>query len=346
VTGDDSAPTFTGWTVFGSGVKTAYRDYAKHGLVSIRTKTTSAVSERIQQCIPASPSTAYYMSYNSKTLSGTPNIYLQAAEYSDVGCSAYVTYHVITSGPQEDDEHGGTFTTNVATNSILFDMYAPHNSIGDILIDSVSLKAGSYRTPWVSNPGAGSSSYSSRVYKLHNTLSDAKPDGSYPWSAGFCASTWIYSDWDGANSPTVSTGILNTNQGGGPANAWYLGIDGTHNLLFALYDSAANVNYRYSILDATTWSAHAWHFVEICTSNTGTHFGHWYNVNNATWYDMFIDYDLGTGIQTASLDPLWVGKDVWGNYLEGYVSNVCIMPYSATYTNCNFNGGQSPKRPY
>lgn len=350
VTGDDSAPTFTGWTT--SSYTTAYRNETNHGNISVRIKISGAGTLRdvLSTCIPISPATTYYMEASVKSFSPENFVSLGGYEFTDGACSAGGTqrfFKIPMSVGSNFAVDGGSLTSLAGTNSIQLFVRA-YNVIPtfqDILIDSVSLKAGSYRTPWVHNPGVGSVSYNRRDYKLNNVLVEPKPDGSYPYTAGWCAGMWVYTDWAGDDG--VSHGIFEIPPTAGSNNRVALGKNSANELSFNIYDSAGlRMNYYVGSLTNTKWTAGGYKYIEGCTSNTGTVMMHYYNANNSTWYTA-IPSPAGTGIQDGQTNYINIGYTAFfAAYFDGYISNICFAPFSASYSNCAWNSGNPPKRPY
>jgi hypothetical protein len=347
VVGDDSNPVFTRHTKAefngdGSAKVTAYRDDTKHGNISVRMKTTGTTSYAYMQssCIPVSPATKYYTYAATKTLSGIPNVILNPVEYSDGACVNYLTASNSYSGNPTtgswNNNTQGSFTTNAGTNSVYLVVYS-WTSASDFLLDSISIKATTHFTPWVHNPGAGTTTYNDRAYSINNTLATQSYNGTYPYQNGFCSSVWIYTDFggdefDGNLFPMTTSGV---------ANYWYIRLENLGYVTFALADPAGLISYRYAATDASSWTKSNWHYIEVCTSNTGTMTGHWYNVGSQSWYPLSSVINDGTRIFTGQGSFITIGTPSV-NMRGAYYSHICIKPYNAIYPNCGFNGGKPP----
>jgi hypothetical protein len=336
----------------GTASITAYRADTKSGNVAVRLKTTGTTSYVgvISSCIPVSPSTDYYFEVTGKSIStGSCHSYACAqsfygyfAQFTDGACAnqtSYSTAEIVTDFPKTWKTYGTQKTTSGSTNSIKL-YFSNYHFDGDYLIDTVSMKAGTYHTPWVQNAGAGTTTYNVRNLAIRNTLADPTNTGVYPYTTGFCASTWVYTDYSGAGITAHKIIAQSTPIMG--ANYWYMQVEAGDYVATYIYDNAGGAKVTYLVTNATNWSASNWHYIEVCTSNSGAPIAHHYNKANSTWYT-WISSGAGTGILSSMSTNLSVGSNIGGtSNLNGYLSNVCLKPYSATYTNCGFNGGVPP----
>lgn len=370
VVNDDSNPLFTGHStlsVNGDGVSsvTAYRDETMHGNVSVRLKSSgsTAYSAVSTVCIAVAPATTYYAYVSAKQLGGTrTNMFLRLVEYSDGACVTSVSQTDLITGSIDSSfsvrKPVAALTTTGATNSVLlavvnFGAYAAATptfagtASSDILVDSISLKVAPYWTPWVHTPGAGTVTYNSRDYRIRNTIADQSYSGTYPYNTGWCASFWVYTDWAGNDG--VQHYISSVAGTAGNNNAWYIYKWSNDTIYFDLFSSAGAQGYRLVATDATNWAAGNWKYFEGCNSNTGTYFAHWFNVANNTWYTLTNNVG-GMAGQDGQTTSIYLGESGANTmFLDGFISQLCIKPYSATYTYCGFNSGKPPSlssRPY
>jgi hypothetical protein len=248
--------------------------------------------------------------------------------------------------PETREINGNTATTAAGINSIKLRIRNV-TSTADVLIDTVSVKAASYRTPWVHNLAAGSTTANARDYRLFNTLSarsDVLREDMY--ESGFCASAWVYTDWAGNDG--VSHFIMVSPATAGSNNLWRVHKFSDNSVEFDIYDSAGVARWILLIGTTINWSAEDWKYIEVCSENDGTMDGHWYNVANSTWYDMGAEQGIGTGIQDGQSDELHVGHNVTATFCDCYIPVVHIVPYSAIFPLEGFNLGRPPinGRPY
>jgi hypothetical protein len=355
-TGEDSSPSFPGWSgaVQGTGAaRSAYRADTKHGQVAWRCKTTDTNSYcwQLSSCVAASPSTSYFTYAGTKTIAGRPKVTLWRGEYASGDCTgtpawskAYEQY--ITNGAWSYTA-AAAFTTGAGTNSFSYEVDVGSPGLSDpseILVDTLSVKQGKFWTPWIAN-GAGTISYNARDYRAHNPLSDPLPSGAYPFTSGFCVADWVYTDWAGNDNENHY--VISSPDSSGGANSWYILKTNSNTPQFTVWDSSAVAKavYGWPALDNTSWTAGNWKYIEACTSNTGTLVARHFNVANATWYPWSSTTGSGTGIQNGQSSSIRFGQGT-GIYMSGFKSAVCIAPYKASYTLCDFNGGTPPKKPY
>jgi hypothetical protein len=298
------------------------------------------------------------VSLEGKSLSPTNFIILGGYEYTDAACTVgggqvFYRFPATIGGTFSSD--GAAFTSGVGTNSVIVFIRAYNivtvSTIQDVLIDSVSLKAGSYRTPWVHNSGPGSSSYSARTYALHNVLSDSKPDGTKAYANGFCVGGWYYNDWNwdtGAGAETIHKIFAIPGTVGSNNRVEVYINTSSDEVLFLIYDSVGNYYFKYKgAITDIIWTGGYWKYFEACTSNTGTVIAHHYNVANSTWYPWSLVDATGTAIVNDQSTTMNFGSSGAGNrYIDGYISNICFAPFSSTYSNICWNNGTPPKRPY
>jgi len=343
-TGDDSSPNFTQWIQ--SGTITAYRSSPKHGNVSARliSNGNGDVERLTANCIAVSPATVYYMYSAIKKLSSDSYVFLGYNSYTDGACANFDAQNTIfatsTLAQPVWKDIGSTFTTGGSINSIR-PWLQTYNISGvihqDVLFDSVSVKEASYRTPWVSSAVGG---YDERDYRLHNPLSDYSEElDEYMYESGFCTGAWIFSDWadDG-----VDHYILQVPGTAGSNNRMILYKSGVNQATFRIYDGAAGFLAKFLAVTNTNWTAGDWKYVEACTDNTGTTIAHHYNVNNSTWYAWSDASGAGTGIQDGQSDELHVGHGAAATFLDGYISEINMVPYSAIFPQAGFNSGKPP----
>jgi hypothetical protein len=363
VVGDDSNPVFTGWTIVniagdGTATTTIYRDETKHGNIAVRMKSSGSTAANIStsNCIPVTPLATYYPYLSGKQLGGSrSNLYLNVNSYSDGACANYVSaasvrtssissvFEVLKPFVFPNGVTVGAGTNSVTLQAVNYGSYAgaaptfTGTASSDILIDAVSFKAGTHYTPWTHNPGAGTTTYNARVYYINNTLATQSYNGTYPYQNGFCSSLWIYTDFGGDEFD----GNLFPMTTSGATNYWYIRLENLGYVTFALADSAGLLSYRYATTDASSWTKSNWHYIEVCTSNTGTMTGHWYNVGSTSWYPLSSVINDGTRIFTGQRSFIKIGTPSV-NMCGAYYSHICIKPYNAIYPNCGFNGGKPP----
>ena len=365
VVGDDSNPVFTGWTIVniagdGTATTTIYRDETKHGNIAVRMKSSGSTAANIStsNCIPVTPLATYYPYLSGKQLGGSrSNLYLNVNSYSDGACANYVSaasvrtssissvFEVLKPFVFPNGVTVGAGTNSVTIQIVNYGSYAgaaptfTGTASSDILIDAVSFKAATYFTPWVHNPGAGTTTYNARDYRIRNTLADQTYAGTYPYLTGWCGGVWIYTDWSGTDAPRHDLLYIPPTAGANNL-VGLLTVGGV--MYFYIYDSAGAYKVFQTFLDANNWYASNWKYLEACTSNTGTLKGHYYNVNNSTWYNLGNGGGAGTGIQNGQNTLLFVGSNTGANQTNGYISQLCFKPYNAIYPNCGFNGGKPP----
>lgn len=352
-TGDDSNPNFTNWTeseTAGDGTAniTAYRADVIHDDVSVRLSITGTTSSAlvISSCEAVTPSDVVYVDSKARKISGTAGYWIVLVEYTDGACSTGAAFRDIRAAAdigEAWDNYGGVFALAGTTNSVAVRFYN-YRSASDILVDAVSLKVSPYRTPWVHNEGAGSTTYNDRPMVLMNPLSEWSNElQERMYESGFCYSSWIYSDWSNDGAFHAFYYVPTT---GGTDNVHYL-YKWTNNILYyEVYDSAGNTKYyAYGPVTTTTWTPGGWKYIEVCSSNTGTVKAHFYNVNNSTWYDFSGPTGTGTGIQDDQDSDFYLGHTGGNNFCDCYFSEIHIVPYSAVYPMAGWNGGRPPGWP-
>jgi hypothetical protein len=367
VVGDDSNPAITGWTIVnitgdGTATTTIYRDETKHGNIAVRMKSSGSTAANIStsNCIPVTPLATYYPYLSGKQLGGSrSNLYLNVNSYSDGACANYVSAaSVRTSSISSVFEVLKPFvfpngiTVGVGTNSVTLQVVNYGSYAGaapaftgtassDILIDAVSFKAGTYFTPWTHNPGAGTTTYNARDYRIRNTLADQTYSGTYPYLTGWCGAAWVYTDYNGSQIVGNYT-LAVVPATAGANNFWYIHLENGNYIAFYLNDGAGGSRVLYQATDATNWTGSNWHYVEWCSNNNNTLTGHWYNVSNSTWYTIGVNGGGGIGIQNGQSTTMSIGTNAGASPLNGYISQLCFKPYNAIYPNCGFNGGKPP----
>lgn len=348
--GDPSVANWTDWTeteVAGDGTSaiTAYLADTIHKDASARLAITGTTSSaQIDQCIACSDSTAYYAYGKFKEISGASTMDFYVEEHDDGTCTSLVATNAIATNvdiPEVWTEYGDGFTTTGTTASCKF-IVLSDTTASDFLVDFVSFKAASYRTPPVENPSGGvSTTYNSRQYELHNPLSDyCQSEGADCYLSGFCAAVWFWTPWvdDGVNHY-----ILVAPPTAGNNNRWHIQKAVDDGVYFRVYDGAGNERYVFLLATGTNWTANGWKYIEVCSNNSDNVVsGRWYNVSNSTWYAMGGLVGAGTGIQSGQATDLHIGHYVNTSYLDGYQSEIHISPYSAIFPQEGFNGGRPP----
>ncbi len=363
-TGDDSNPTFTHWTALetpGNGTAniTAYRADTKHGDVAIRSVTTGTTSYTllVSGCKTTGIGSDVYVSAQLKALAGVGRMVFQFRQWESVDCSTgYIGVNQFydTGGVVSDPtwtEYGDLFGSGEwdgTAASYELRIYIAYQKAADVLIDTISLKAASYHTPWIHKLAGAETAYSARDYRLHNPLADYSEElDEDMYESGFCVSTWVYSDWagdDGANRDLFFvTGTAGLN------NRWQVSKNPEDNVQLVLYDSAGVFRIHQLAVTDTNWTAGDWKYIEACSDNAGTIAGHHYNANNATWYTWPDGGGAGTGIQDGQTSELHVGHSTATNFVDGYISEINMVPYSAIFPQAGFNSGKPPSngpKPY
>ena len=341
-TGDPSDGEFSDWTEGGN--VTAYLADSKHGNVSLRMQGGSMTSE----CFTVGQGADLYVELSAKELDGgggTIEVWLR--EYDTGFCTtqlALTTIITCTPGGVYDDCGAliEAATWNASTSS--YKIQIVDSVDGDMLVDCVSVKAASYRTPWVHCPtGSGSVTYSARQYDLFNPLSSyCESEDGYCYVSGFCASVWFYTDWNGDDG--VAHGIFRIPPTVGDQNRVELQKASTDRIYFELFDAAGATRNVYLAVNSTNWTGGDWKFIETCSNNSDdTVKARWYNVSNSTWYDLANAGGVGTGIQADQNAEIMIGyRGGAGQYLDGYISEIHVGPYSAIYPMKGFNGGRPP----
>jgi hypothetical protein len=356
--GGDDSPNWPDWVETetagdGTSAITAYRADTKHADLSFRLRTTGTTSEaQIDQCIACSSSTDYYAYGSFKEVTGnvsTLDFYVE--EYSGASCATLVTTNYIAQDQDVPEgswtEYGDTFETGGTTVSCKVVILS--DSAGDILVDTVSMKAKNIRTPWVENPtGAGTTSYSVRTYYLNNPMAEwFEADGEYGWENGFCVSFWVYLDY---SSHTVNPRFIEGQGTGGNNNLWYIYFKDDELLRFRYYSGAGALTTLALQATDVNFTAGDWKYIEGCNDNAGNMAAHHYNRANATWYDW--GSSAASGIMDdagGELRVSWQGDGA----IQGYFAEIRISPYETPFPNKGFNGGVPPvngtgdnRRPY
>lgn len=355
--GSDDAPNFNYWSEVenpgdGTSSITAYRADTVHGDIAARVKLTGTTSNAWLNapCMTAGIGSDVYAYLKAKTL-GTANssIVFRIAQYDTAVCTTFLSYITLVdeeSATGEWTELGGLIPAagwDGSTSSYILQIIENADDGADTLFDTISFKAASYRTPWIHNPsGAGTTAYNNRQYELHNPLSDyIESEDEYGYESGFCMSAWVYTDWAGDDG--VTHYIIKSPPTAGSNNIWFIRKTNTDNLLFNLYDSAGAFRQTFLAVTGTNWSSEGWKYVEICSNNSdNTITGHWYNVANSTWYDLAGLGGAGTGIQDGQQPDLHIGHNANIEYLDGYISEIHIGPYSDIFPMAGFNSGNPP----
>jgi len=238
-TGDDSNPNWTKWIETespgdGTAELTAYRADAFHKGVAVRMKTTGTTSyTRLDStCLTASVGSPLYVYLRAKKLSGT-GLMVYIREHSDVGCTAYTGSTLLVNNPEIEEVwtvYGAGFDGwDGGTNSykIRIQQFAVEV---DMLIDTVSIRASSYFTPWGENP-AGSTSYTARDYRLNSPLARyVEVTQKNAYEDGWCVSACVYTDH------TTDAIVRRALTSGTVSNQFWSFItnDGSNNISFAI----------------------------------------------------------------------------------------------------------------
>jgi len=348
VVGDDSSPTFTGWTKIGA--VTAYRAATKHGNVSARMKRTGADVSLTSSCIGVSASTAYYVFVDAKSITGDPLYIIEYDPYTSADCTTgqQSTVEIVTGSTSSVwAEAGDTKTTAVGINSLK--LRVRQTSGGSAIYDAISLKASSYRKPWVHNSGAGTTIFNARNYIIHNPLSDfIETEQKYGYEDGFCVSACVYTDYttDGTVHRALTSGTVSDQY-------WsFITNDGSNNISFAVTTGAAAWKSIYQAITPSTWVAGTRKFLEACTDNASPSNlkARWYETSNSTWYSIASPSSGGgsTGQMNTQSDELHVGHQSAAVFLDGYFVGeaISISPYSIAWPQKGFeackNFTQSP----
>ena len=358
-TGTQDNPTFTGWTEnsndggTGQADVTAYYGESKHGDLSLRMEVVpplggTAYTTMTSPCLVVAPGDIVYADVAAKKISGNPNLRMWILEYVDGTCTAAGagTWAYNGSATGTWKLYGGVYTTTGSAGSVTVGIYnygGSDDDYGNILIDTASLKVARYRTPWnYCTSGSGTCTYVRRDYSLHNVLEDyIQAEDAYAYSTGFCLGVWLYSDWGGDASGIHR--IFNIPGTAGNNNRMILTVP---DLGFNLYDGAGGILAASLTATSVNWSAGNWHYIEVCSDNTGTIAGRHYNVSNSTWYAWNVA-GAGTGIQADQDNEFEVGQAVGSNHFDGYFGPFTVGPYSATWPAYAWDKGKNGlKKPY
>jgi len=354
-TGDDSNPDWAKWIETespgdGTAELTAYRADVFHKDIAVRMKTTGTTSyTRLDTlCMTTSVGSPLYVYLRAKKISGT-GLMVYVREYSDAGCTSYTGSTLLVNEPEVekvwtvygaafDGWDGGTNSYKIRIQQFAVEV--------DMLIDTVSVRAGSYFTPWGENP-SGSTSFTARDYRLHNVLSDyTESEAKLGFEDGFCIDGWLYTDWAGGDSVqryAFGTPTATDDQ------FYLLANDGSNNISFTVnHPVSANWRAVYASINATSWSAGE-HYVEICMDNSTLLKGRWYNSANSTWYQMSSTSGAGAFSMTNMSNEFHLGSLSGAGHIDGYVNAVEISPYSAIWPMKSWNNGRMPmngRKPY
>jgi len=345
--GGDDAPDWPDWTeteVAGDGTSaiSAYRADTKHGDLAFRLKTTGTTSNaQIDQCVACSGSTAYFAYADFKEMrKNVSSVDFAVQEYSGASCTTLVTTNYIFQDKDIPEAiwnyYGGGFTTDASTVGCRLVVL----SVGaaDILVDSFSLKAALYHTPWVENPtGAGTTTYNARDYRFDNPLARwSDIDAEYGWENGFCAAIWAYTDWW---EPGATTYFLYAVGTAGNNNLWFIRDAPDNVLRFRVYNSLGVSVQSVLAVTNTEFTAGDWKYIEVCHDNASTAIGHHYNRANDTWYDWSV---AGASVQDGAGSEILVG---YSGAIDGHNSEIHLSPYPSgafVWPNKGFSSGQPP----
>jgi len=386
--GTDDTPDFDDWQELGTGSGdvncpgslTAYHADKVHGDSSMRMKLRSIFMDPANrflggtvkdyptcstyvwvasECLNTSKNdTTFSMKIKalSDTIATTSNLngfYVYVAQYT-AGCASKLQDNFFEYDPKKGDWEDFIFTLessdwNASAAAYYLSIVANSGWNIDILVDDVQITETPYKVPWAHVPaGGGVVTYNNRQYELHNPLSDyCESEGDDCYASGFCASAWVYTDWAGDDG--VGRRILFVPGTAGNNNRWDIRKDAANNLQFYFYDNAAAIRNYGVAVTGVNWTAGDWKYVEVCSNNSdNVLLGHHYNVGNSTWYTWSNAAGAGTGIQNGQSVELHVGHQSNASYLDGYISEIHISPYSDIYPNKGFNNGVPPvnKHPY
>lgn len=341
-TGDDSNPSYPQW---GESGTLAYRADKRHGAVSARMISSSSMSSG---CIIGGGTDVYVELFSKYINGGTEDLSIWFREYDTGICTDQLQIDMTT-----DCDSGADWTAcyklveaadwHADTSSYKIQIV---NQAGNVLVDTVSIKVASHRTPWVHNEGAGSTTYNDRDYRLYNPLVEyIQDENAYGYENGFCFAALVHNDWEADDATEHIITFISTT--GGTSNLWSLSKTSSNRIQFVLYDSAGALRYMFTSVTDTNWTAGDWKYVEACSNNTDDTIKlQHYNYNNATWYVTSTIYDVGTGIQDDQHAEMYIGHSTGGAFFNGYIHKIYITPYSAVFPNKGFNGGRSPPPPY
>jgi len=338
--GDDSAPDFTDWTETrtpgdGTATITVYRADSIYGHAA-RLKTTGTTSEaRLRsECMAATSSTVYTAYLKAKRLTNeVVDFSIVYFLYSDGACANQTAWGYVVSSTDLTEvweEYLGTFTTAADTNSIRI-QFPYYRSTADYLVDAASVKAGSYRKPWVHNP-VGTTTYTARNHRLDSPLARFdETTQKLAYEDGWCVSACVYTD-----HTTDSTVHRALNSGTVSNQFWSLITnDGSDNISFAVTTGVGAWKSIYQAVTPSTWVAGTRKFVTSCTDNASPANlkARWYETSTSTWYTISDPSSGGgsTGQMTTQSDELHVGHKDGSDFLDGYVIGIWLSEYSAIF---------------
>ena len=359
-TGTQTVPNWPEWNeqrFNGSGVSTlsAYYGDSTHGNVSARATTSAADGNTrvISSCIIVTPGAAYVIGVNFKKLSGTARIYVSFTEYTAANCTGYLGNQspILYTDPPVGEwvEYAVPVVMGGTTNSVKINYYPTYSSIADVLMDSLSFKAGTYRTPFVHCLGVACST-NARFAEVHNPLSDYMQDeGDFGYASGACFSQWVFTMWPGDHDDAHD--LLHIPPTAGSNNQIRIYKDGSPDRFsFEWRDDGGGASSLTYTANSTTWPAGEWIYYEVCASGqdggAAAHAGHHYVASTGTWYD-WSSLTLVDMTQDGQSSTLNIGSynsgTVQGDY---YTSSIYVSPYNAVFQNRGFNNGIAPGAPY
>lgn len=353
-TGSDAVPIFTGWSIGGTGSRTAYKVGARHGNVAYRGKTSGVQTETLESsCAAVTPTTTLTSYLYAKALSGSPKITYKLRLYTDGACGVYhgaSTLHSKRSdGVIENTDldailiptrwnlfHGTLPSLPPGINSAR--IYIMLSGDGDTLLDTVSLRANTENmTPWVLNSGVGTTTFTSRHVYLDNPLAKTV-NGGLAYTQGYCVGGWVWDSHEACHDNylwyTTTTGLANTT---------------------ALQTNNADCSPQFSILDKdgktglrrptgstvsdTVWTSNNWKYIEGCVLGS-TLQAHHYNAATQTWHawNSTVGSTAGfSGVQNAQSTSLHLGSTGGGYTIDGYAWRPFVAPFDGTnYSNTMF----------
>lgn len=353
--GGDSSPDFANWTETenpngGTSAITAYRAQTRHWLVSARMKiggwdsgyTPCATLDGECQTTGIGSDVTFCAAL-AKLSQETAYVNIGVVEYSDGACTTQVALTWLQSDVDPSTVWHEYCSTHAAASwdgttasyqmrIFLFD------GDQDVLVDTVSIKEASYRTPWVHNPnGTGTLTYSTKLVTMHNPLYDYSSElNERMFESGFCFGSWVYTDWAGDDS-AIHT--IYTNAEG--VNIVRIDKYSSNNLYFWVEGSDGLYNRRYLSANSVNWPAGDWKYLEWCQNNNNTSAARIYVLSTETWYSLPV-----ASVWVLPMDDIsstvYIGSWAGANFFDGYFGNICIGPYSAVYPQMCWNNGKPP----
>jgi hypothetical protein len=349
--GDDSNPTYTGWTITntpGDGTARVITNRIDnfHGNISPRliTTGTTSKSEIKSSCLTTGIGGNIYSYLKYKISKGQDNLNLKIHPFNSVDCTIDPLLESLFTEKIDSEwkEVRGLYNSwPVGTNS--YQLSVSTSGKSDITIDTVDLKQQIFRTPWISNNTAGPVTYLFEDNRLTNPTSEYNGTN-YNYQNGFCIGMWIFNPWPLDSGLThvfwvIPGTAVNNNRSQVSKTV------GSNRLDYSVYDLAGVIRTISITPDSTSWQKESWKYVETCTSNTGTIKARHYETKNSTWYNWPNLSGAGTAIQDNQSGLFYIRGMGSTDSLEGYYHGFWIGPYSLTWPMYGFN--KKPiRRPY